>query len=151
MTVLDDPRLVKSPDGCWVWPGAKSLDGYGIASLGKRKARRRAHRVAFIEAVGDIPAGMVVCHRCDNPPCVNPDHLFLGTQAENMADMRAKGRSKQVVGRKGINHWRSQLSDDEVQRLRARFAAGESRRGMASEYGTSTQTIWRIATGRSRA
>lgn len=86
--------------GCWRWGGGTSPQGYGFI---KRKdgAQLRAHRVAYELAVGAIPDGMFVCHRCDNPRCVRPGHLFLGSHAENMADMVIKGRSARLKG--GLN------------------------------------------------
>lgn len=83
-------RVQRSP-GCWVWTGGTNKKGYGdYAQLdGKRD---RAHRVAYRIEHGPIPPGRCVCHACDNPPCCNPDHLFLGTLAANNADMKAKSR-----------------------------------------------------------
>lgn len=83
--------------GCWHWGGARSLQGYGFI---KRKdgAQLRAHRVAYELIHGPIPAGLFVCHRCDNPRCVRPSHLFLGSHPENMADMVLKGRSAHMQG-----------------------------------------------------
>jgi hypothetical protein len=82
------PKVAKS-DGCWEWRGAKTL-GYGRINVGRRSIL--AHRVSYEMANGPIADGLVVCHRCDNPSCVRPDHLFLGTLGDNNADMFAKGR-----------------------------------------------------------
>ena len=85
-------RVDKSGD-CWIWTGKISVHGYGIIVL-PGKLEIGAHRVSYLIHRGDIPSGMFVCHRCDNPPCVNPDHLFVGSNLDNVADMTAKGRAK---------------------------------------------------------
>src|SRR4029450_10668027 len=79
-------------DECWLWQGAPSKMGYGRIAIDKTGATAYAHRVSWEFHFGPIPAGMMVCHRCDTPMCVNPYHLFLGTQADNLIDMRRKGR-----------------------------------------------------------
>lgn len=92
---------VRKTDNCWEWVGAKSSKRYGTLGFGPRGARKslRAHRLSFVLHNGPIPDGKEICHRCDNPQCVRPDHLFAGTRAENMQDAKAKGRL--VVPNKG--------------------------------------------------
>lgn len=84
------------PDGCWLYTGFRKWDGYGWLQRGHAATRRSltAHRYAWILTKGSPGAGLQVLHRCDNPPCCNPAHLFLGTHADNMADRSAKGRAK---------------------------------------------------------
>src|SRR5574343_697551 len=87
---------VTKTDACWLWTGALSEKGYGLCSASGELWR--AHRLAWHHFNGPIPTGMHVLHRCDRPPCVNPEHLFLGTDTDNLKDCYAKGR------RKGINY-----------------------------------------------
>lgn len=85
-------------NSCIVWGGAVDRDGYGTVNVRSLKTKSgwmtaMAHRLAYADKYGPIPAGLVVCHTCDNPPCINPDHLFVGTQSDNVRDMRTKGRA----------------------------------------------------------
>ena len=94
-------RLTPEPNsGCWLWDGAATRDGYGLVTIAPQKWPHRVHRLAWEEAYGPIPAGMSVLHRCDVPACCNPNHLFLGSQQDNVTDMQEKGRFK---GRSSIN------------------------------------------------
>ena len=81
---------VEKTDGCWVWTASKNRQGYGYFRFDGKM--RKAHRMAWLFAIGEIPEGMMVCHSCDNPSCVNPEHLWLGTGQDNMDDMNTKGR-----------------------------------------------------------
>jgi hypothetical protein len=117
---------------CIEWSGRRDKNGYGITSKDKR-----AHREAWIEANGPIPAGMHVLHHCDNPPCINPEHLFLGTQADNNADMHAKGRYR---------NGRTKLMADDIAAIRA---STEPHYLLAQRYGCCRSNISMIKTGRS--
>lgn len=131
-------RVDKSagPDGCWLWTG-QCEDGYGRVSWGGR--RERAHRVAWMLANGPFPARKHVLHRCDNPPCVNPAHLFLGTNADNMADKAAKGREA-----RGEAHGLAKLTAALISGVFASDAAGESKASIARRLGVGRTTIGHV-------
>lgn len=125
------------PGECWVWIGSRSPAGYGALSYGKRV--QAAHRVAWERANGAIPLGLCVLHKCDNPPCVNPSHLFLGTRADNIADCIKKGRFFKP---------RVRLNDDAVRHIRI---STETQEELAKKYGVAIPTINHIKNRKSRA
>jgi hypothetical protein len=132
----------RGPDDCWEWQGARDRDGYGQIMVNYR--RKRAHRLAWEIVAGPIPAGMFVCHHCDNPPCVNFAHLFLGTVDDNNRDMRDKGRDYTPDARFGEDHYRAKLTAEKVLEIRARVAAGEMQIDLAPEYGILESTISKV-------
>lgn len=125
---------------CHVWTGARTKTGYG--QLDVAGVKWYAHRLAWTLVYGPIPDGMHVCHHCDTPPCCRVDHLFLGTDADNLADMRRKGRQINAQPQ-GTRHGRAKLTDDQVREIRARYcsAARPTQAALALSYGVSQRTI----------
>jgi hypothetical protein len=150
MRSLEDRFVAKvkrpvSGEGCWLWTGATNPRGYGsIIILKPTKRVLSAHRVAYELYVGEIPAGMSVLHRCDVRNCVNPMHLWLGTQADNMADMNAKGRQRAPASERSSN---AKLTWPMVRELRSRIATGLwPLKELAKEYGIAYNTLLRVKT-----
>jgi hypothetical protein len=128
-------------DACWEWQAAKSKAGYGMIRIGGRSGRSiYSHRLSYGWAFGDIPDELWVLHRCDNPACVNPAHLFLGTPKDNTVDALKKGRLP-----RGERHDMARLTADQVRQIRKR-AQGERRcqRRLAREYGVDHRTIQEV-------
>lgn len=141
-------RVLPEPNsGCWLWTGCVSKYGYG--QVRRNGKMQKAHRVSYEMHIGEIPDGMCVCHTCDVRSCVNPGHLFLGTHADNMRDMAAKGRaSAHAVGVPGEAHWNAKLTDAQVSEIRAKIASGAKQRDIAAEYGVSQSHVSRIHQGK---
>lgn len=131
---------VQKTDTCWFWTGAKDHNGYGrLISRLLPKPQICAHRFSYEMRYGPISKGLYVCHRCDNPACVNPDHLFLGTQTENMADAKQKGRT-----RHGSNHWRSKLDEQKVKRIFELRQTGMTHKAIANDLGVTPMAVGRV-------
>jgi len=132
-------------DDCWMWAGNKRSNGYGAIQQGGRGSRTlSAHRVSYEIHKGEIPDGMVVMHSCDNPSCVNPDHLSVGTYKQNTHDMIAKGR-KRTVAPKGTGNGKAKLNDDLVRYIRQSDKKAAS---IARELGLSENCIRGVLSGR---
>lgn len=148
---LAEKTLPEPNSGCWLFDGALHRDGHGAigGETGARRQMLKAHRVAYELAVGPIPEGQVVCHRCDVPACVNPAHLFLGYPRDNALDMWAKGR-----GCAGEKNGQAKLTIEQVQRIRAMHAEATaqgprkwSSKQVAAEYGLSEEAVRLLVTG----
>ena len=149
-------RVEKRDAGCWEWAGYINPYGYGELGRGGRgEGNIKAHRAAWELTYGPIPDGLFVCHKCDNRKCCNPAHLFLGTNADNVADAVQKGRIA-----KGFRLPHTKLSDEQVREIRSRYvrAYGPPKRGgrrsnvdeLAAEYGISRMYVWQLVQGRYR-
>ena len=125
-----------TPDGCWVWIGSTYWHGYGSFSIA-RSTNTYAHRWAFEHFIGPIPKGLKVLHLCDGRTCVNPDHLFLGTQADNIHDMWAKGRQKTPF-KSGQANIRCRLTDEQIRQIRD---SSISPRDLSLQFGVTPQYI----------
>lgn len=137
-------KCTKLPNGCWEWTGGYTQKGYGRTNtsiLGKKR-RWYAHRLAYTLIKGPIPQGMQVMHSCDNPKCINPEHLSVGTNQDNVNDMIAKGRQC-----RGEAHKSTKLTDEQVRRI---LADPRRQEDIAQEYGVSQPLISRLKRGKRR-
>ena len=158
----------KGADECWPWTAAKANKGYGTIGIGGRGSGNiGAHRLSYILNIGQIPDGKIVCHKCDNPPCCNPAHLFLGTHKDNTQDMMQKGRcgpsnKPHLMARgdrncmrlypklikRGSQQTNSKLSDADIPIIRN---STRPQRVLAREYGVDQALIYRIKARKSWA
>lgn len=142
-------------DPCWKWIGTIDAAGYAIFHVNRQG--RKAARISFALFHGSFDKDLIVCHRCDNRECVNPDHLFLGTPADNSADMVLKGRSAKGNKspsrlypekiKRGVNHHNSKLSENDVMEILALSQGGIAKRELSRRYGVSRTSVKGILNG----
>lgn len=126
--------------GCWSWLGERNEDGYGKLSVGLKK--KFAHRVSWEIHKGPIPPGLCVCHGCDNPSCVNPDHLYVGTHKQNMEDKARKGRVSFGDRKKGSQAWNAKLDERSAFAIRYAYVlSGATIASVATKTGMSENAI----------
>lgn len=134
-----DRATIGSNDECWPWKRNTNPQGYG--TLKAQGKMQRAHRLAYELSRGPIPEGMVVCHTCDNPSCVNPHHLFLGSQRDNVRDMMSKGRQSDTA-KSGESNLSAKLTAPQVVAIRELYASKEhSQSDLATMFGVTRQQI----------
>lgn len=132
-------KITKKEDGCWYWNKPRKKDNYGTFKLGKTQY---AHRVSYILFVGEIPPGLCVCHKCDVPRCVNPEHLFLGTSLDNTRDRISKGREG--------GSFPTKLSAGEVRMIRALHSKGSTQVALAKQFNITQPCVSYIVNGINR-
>lgn len=149
-------KYVNKTETCWNWTGSKTR-GYGHYSLSGKQYR--THRLMWEVVNGAIPDGMVICHKCDNPSCVNPDHLFIGTQADNIADCIAKGRSSKYM-HKGVGAGEpkppyaigehkpnAKLTENDVREIKRLWSNGLKMPIIAKQFGVNRSAVRQIIKG----
>lgn len=138
---------VSISDKCWIWEGSKHIQfGYGVLKFGGRKGKLLlAHRISYEIHTGEIPHGYCVLHKCDNPPCVNPNHLFIGTRTDNALDKVSKGRQSFTPGVKGSKSPNAKLTDGDVLFIRSTYSPRKvSADTLAKKFGISKRAVLRI-------
>jgi len=129
----------KPAEGCWVWTGGKNEHGYGKFNV--NCGTDKAHRISWIIYVGPIPRGQHVLHRCDNPPCVRPDHLFIGTARDNRIDCKQKGRDFSPPHYRGEENSKAKLYERDVMEIRELIARGFVQAEIARRFNVTPQNI----------
>lgn len=134
-------KIKVTKDGCFEWQGKLSREGNGYGVGVRKCGQRLAHRASFEAFRGPIPNRMCVCHHCDNPRCINPAHLFLGTHLENIRDAAMKGRM-----RRGLENHFTKLTPEKVAQIKRMLIDGKSKRSIAKLFGVSRQAVLDIQT-----
>lgn len=142
-------KSATNTSGCWVWMGWLDKDGYGSTRVDGKAIK--AHRASYIAYHGEIPSEMCVCHKCDTPSCVNPDHLFLGSQLDNQTDkvnkrrqakgLRHKASTHPETVKRGSNHFNTTLTEDDIIRIRRASKHGVGISDLAAAFGMSRSAM----------
>lgn len=135
----------RGPDDCWIWLAGTNPAGYGLLHGNNNSL---AHRVSWTIHHGPIPDGMLICHHCNNPPCCNPAHLFLGSHTDNAYDMYNKGRKPFDNYARGESAGGAKLTNFKVLEIRNRYANGEKQTHIAKDYGVTQSAVWAIVSGK---
>jgi hypothetical protein len=138
---------VRGPDECWPWKGHLNKDGYGTFRTNKPRRKVYAHRVAYEIEHGESPAGMLVRHSCDNPPCCNARHLLAGTHQDNSDDKISRGRDRHAEQAGELNR-NAVLTEDSVRLIRQMIAQGRTNVSLAKEFGVTHQMVSLIRRGK---
>lgn len=133
----------RGPNDCWPWTKARDRQGYGQTKFSSRQSQK-AHRVAYTLTHGAIPAGLMICHRCDSPPCCNPAHLYAGTSADNQRDAVRAGKHRDRVGDRNPA---AKLTADDVREIRAGLSRGLTQSALAERFGVEQTNISMIKRG----
>lgn len=142
---FSDAELIKrhsalDDSGCWLWTADLS-NRWGYGRVGPDRPERLAHRLSYATFRGPIPPGLKVLHKCDVPRCVNPEHLFLGTDVDNMKDMQSKGRTRGNAGLRGSANVRAKLTESAVEQIRSTPIVRGSVSALAHQHGVSRRAI----------
>ena len=133
-------KIVVDDNGCWIFQGATRKKGLPYGWVGYKNTQMNAHRASWIHAYGEIPKGLNVCHKCDVPQCINPEHLFLGTQKENVLDMWRKGRHPSInLG--GERHPGAKLTLEQVREIRFMLSQKIKQKLIAEKFNLSQVAI----------
>jgi len=142
-------KYITTKSGCWLWSGAKNKGGYGTLTVGSRTDASRttmlAHRYSYSIHKGSFDKKLCVLHRCDNPPCVNPNHLFLGTRLDNHTDMVGKGRRVDLRGEQRPNH---KLTQRQVTHIKSLLESGTHQTVIAKKFGVNQTLVSAIKTNK---
>lgn len=136
---LEGLSIPEPNSGCWLWIGAVNEWGYGTIRIARKTVL--AHRASWMETNGPIPDGLIVCHSCDIPACINPDHLWLGTNQDNSDDCLSKGRNGQLAGEL---HCSAALLEKEVKEIIRLLSLGIKPKKLSETYGCSRNSIYMI-------